>query len=87
MSEYLYSISNRLKKDNFDFDRFIRKLKIQPTALVHCATVVQYIDLIENIYNYKSKSKIVYKKKNIKKRISKKKKTNKKKKNTKKRVK
>jgi len=55
---FIQAINRVLKKDNFDFDRFIRKLKIQPTALVHCATVVQYIDLIENIYNYKSKSKI-----------------------------
>jgi len=42
----------------FDHDVFLRKLALQPNALVRCATAKQYRDLIEEIYNYKSQSKI-----------------------------
>lgn len=45
-------------KSIFDFEVFIRKLKLQPLALKKCANGKQYTELIEEIYNYKSKNKI-----------------------------
>lgn len=46
------------RNPKFDHDTFLRKLALQPNALVRCATARQYRDLIEEIYNYKSQSKI-----------------------------
>lgn len=46
------------KKENFVFSQFLGKLKLQPTALVECATGEQYKQLIEHIYNYRRRNKV-----------------------------
>jgi len=46
------------KHSNFNFNLFIKKLKIQKTKLVDCGNSQQYKDLIEDIYNYKNKNKV-----------------------------
>jgi hypothetical protein len=43
---------------NFNFNQFISKLELQPTELKKQKTIEQYITLIENIYNYKSRNKV-----------------------------
>lgn len=43
---------------NFDFNEFMHKVRLQPTALVDCANRDQMRTLIENIYNYRSRNKI-----------------------------
>jgi hypothetical protein len=43
---------------NFDFNEFMHKLRLQPTALVDCVTTVQYRVLIEDIYNYRRREKV-----------------------------
>lgn len=43
---------------NFDFTEFIQKLKNQPTALMDCTSKDQYVTLIEEIYNYRSRNKV-----------------------------
>jgi hypothetical protein len=43
---------------NFDFNEFMHKLRLQPTAMVDCANREQYRTLIEDIYNYKSRNKV-----------------------------
>jgi hypothetical protein len=48
-------ISN--KKD-FLFSEFLHKVKLRPTKLVPCGTVEQYVEMIEDIYNYKRKDKL-----------------------------
>ena len=48
-------ISN--KKD-FVFSEFLHKVKLRPTKLVPCGTVEQYVEMIEDIYNYKRKDKL-----------------------------
>jgi hypothetical protein len=42
----------------FKHDLFLKKLQLQPMALRKCATHAQYRILIEDIYNYKSHSKV-----------------------------
>lgn len=49
------------KRDNFDFNTFMKKMELNPTALKHCVSIAQYIDLIENIYNYHCKNKQSFK--------------------------
>ena len=46
------------KNENFVFSEFLMKLKLQPTALVECATAEQYKQLIEHIYNYRRRNKV-----------------------------
>ena len=43
---------------NFDFNEFMHKLRIQPTALVDCANREQYKTLVEDIYNFKRREKV-----------------------------
>lgn len=45
-------------KPEFVFEEFIHKLKLRPTMLVPCGTVAQYIETIENIYNYRRSDKV-----------------------------
>jgi hypothetical protein len=47
-----------LQKEIFDFNEFMHKLRLQPTAMVDCANRDQYRTLIEDIYNYKSRNKV-----------------------------
>ncbi len=46
------------KNPNFDYSTFMQKLRIQPTALVKCATREQCKMLIEDIYNFKNRNKV-----------------------------
>ena len=46
------------KNKKFNHEIMIRKLKLQPTALVKCATGDQYLSLLEEIYNYMSRNKV-----------------------------
>jgi hypothetical protein len=45
-------------KPEFIFEEFIHKVKLRPNMLVPCGTIEQYIEMIENIYNYHRGNKI-----------------------------
>jgi hypothetical protein len=55
---FVYACSALSKNPNFSFPEFISKLSNQPTALVDCVSVNQYIALIEDIYNYRRREKV-----------------------------
>lgn len=57
-STFVGTMITLFSNENFDFNEFMHKLRIQPTALVDCANREQYKTLIEDIYNYKSRNKI-----------------------------
>lgn len=44
--------------EHYSHSRLIQKLALNPTALKHCANVIQYKLLLEDIYNYKSREKV-----------------------------
>jgi hypothetical protein len=44
-----------LQNKNFNFDEFLHKVKLRPKSIVMCGTVEQYVEMIEEIYNYKRK--------------------------------
>ena len=46
------------KSKDFDFDQFIHKVKLRPSMIHLCGSVDQYIEMIENIYNYKRSDKV-----------------------------
>ena len=45
-------------KKDFKFEEFLHKVKLRPTKLVPCGTVEQYVQMIEEIYNFKRSDKI-----------------------------
>lgn len=45
-------------KKEFVFEEFLHKVKLRPMMLVPCGTVDQYVEMIENIYNYKRSNKV-----------------------------
>jgi hypothetical protein len=55
---FIYTIIGLLKNPVFDFDEFLKKLSLQPTALKKCADIKSYKELIEEIYNYRRRDKI-----------------------------
>jgi hypothetical protein len=44
-----------LNKPEFNFDEFLHKIHIRPRSIYMCGTVDQYVEMIEDIYNYKRK--------------------------------
>jgi hypothetical protein len=46
------------KNPSFDFNEFMSKVRLQPTALVDCANRTQYRSLVEDIYNFRRREKI-----------------------------
>ena len=57
-SAFVTTMMQLIKKEIFDFNEFMHKVRLQPTALVDCANRDQYKTLIEDIYNYKSRNKV-----------------------------
>lgn len=57
-ARFLNVLKQVIKNEDFNIDLFIRKLKLQPTRLVSCATAEQYRGLIEDIYNYRNRHKV-----------------------------
>lgn len=57
-SVFVGTMITLFKNENFDFNEFMHKLRLQPMALVDCRNREQYKTLIEDIYNYKSRNKI-----------------------------
>ena len=46
------------KKNQFNFDEFLHKVKLRPNMLVPCGTTDQYVEVIEDIYNFKRSKKV-----------------------------
>ena len=44
--------------ENFEFSHLIGKIALQPMALVPCVNTEQYLTLLEDIYNYRSRNKV-----------------------------
>jgi hypothetical protein len=47
-----------LKHPNYDHQKFMDKLRNNPTMLVDCANMTQYKEVIEDIYNFRNKNKV-----------------------------
>jgi hypothetical protein len=55
---FIFAMISLFKNPNFDFFEFLKKVKIQPTALKDCTKVDYYKELIEDIYNYRRQDKV-----------------------------
>lgn len=52
---FIFAFCRALKNESFDFEEFINKLSYQSSKLVDCTNTVQYLKIIEEIYNFKRK--------------------------------
>jgi hypothetical protein len=52
---FVMAILHCFKHDEYNHEEFIQKLAYQSSKLVHCVTIVQYLKIIDEIYNYKRK--------------------------------
>ena len=50
---FVSAIISLMKKKDYEHAEFMHKLRMQPTALIDCVKSVDYVKLIEEIYNYK----------------------------------
>jgi hypothetical protein len=58
MRSFVFAMLHMFKQKGFEFDELIQKLELQPTAIKKCATIDQYKELIEGIYNYRRREKV-----------------------------
>lgn len=55
---FVRTMMTLLLNDKFEYSQFLSKLKLQPNALQPMRSRQQYLLLIEDIYNYKSRNKV-----------------------------
>jgi hypothetical protein len=52
---FVRTLIGLFRHPKFNHDRMIKKIALQPTALVVCATIKQFKVLLQEIYNYKTR--------------------------------
>jgi hypothetical protein len=57
-SSFVGTLIMLFSNPKFDFNEFMHKVRLQPSALVDCANRGQYKTLIEDIYNFRSRNKV-----------------------------
>lgn len=60
--DFVFAVQKLIQTDCFDLEHMKRKLELQPRSLVKCISVKQYIEVIEEIYNYKSRDVVRFSK-------------------------
>tara|TARA_Y100001963_G_scaffold139598_1_gene205592 strand:+ start:173 stop:904 length:732 start_codon:yes stop_codon:yes gene_type:complete len=55
---FVFALLKFLSNDKFDFNRMLRKIKLNPATLVDCTNKEQYMILLERMYNYNQSDKI-----------------------------
>lgn len=55
---FLRALTTAMNKKGFDIQQFIHKVAMNSTMLVPCVSTDQYLQLIEEIYNFRSTKKI-----------------------------
>lgn len=57
-SSFVSSMLGIFECPEYDHKEFLRKLQLQPKALVDCISITQYRELVESIYNYRRGKKV-----------------------------
>ena len=55
---FVKTIISLLKNKNFNNDEMIHKIQLNQSMIVHCISVTQYKQMLEDIYNYKRRKKL-----------------------------
>jgi hypothetical protein len=58
---FVFALMKLFDSNVFDFNELLSKLELQPNAFKPCKTIIQYIEMIEDVYNYKRREKISFK--------------------------
>lgn len=58
---FIVAIKTIISTGKYDHETMKRKLEFQPRSLVKCVNAKQYIELLEEIYNYKNREYISFK--------------------------
>lgn len=53
---FVYALMKCLKNKSFDWKKFVHKCSYQQKKLIRCSNVEQYLEVIEEVYNYNSKA-------------------------------
>ena len=53
-----YALYTAIKTKGFDYEKFLEKCEYQQRKLVKCANTTQYLQVIQEIYNFKNRDKI-----------------------------
>tara|TARA_R110002153_G_scaffold5624_1_gene26165 strand:+ start:202 stop:915 length:714 start_codon:yes stop_codon:yes gene_type:complete len=54
---FVGAVMRLIKNENYNHSQMIHKLSLNPSVLVDCANTSQYVLLLEDVYNYKSRNK------------------------------
>lgn len=57
-ARFQMSMVTLTRNPNYDHERMMDRLRYQSTRLVPCAEISQYIELLNDIYNYRSRKKV-----------------------------
>jgi len=55
---FVFAMIDCLNNTKFAFQEFLKKIELQPSKLKKCTGKVEYLFLIEEIYNYKRRNKV-----------------------------
>ncbi len=54
-NRFIRALAFCMKNEKFSLAKFLQKCKVHQSFLSHCAETIQFVEMIENIYNYHSK--------------------------------
>lgn len=57
-NNFIGALYKLMQKDVFSMDEFLKKFEIKSSMMKNCTTVKEYIDIIEEIYNFKRTQKV-----------------------------
>jgi hypothetical protein len=52
--KFLLALNILVRSGNYDHNKMMMRVEEQPRSLVACITVTQYVEMLEEIYNYRS---------------------------------
>jgi len=58
---FVVSFMGILKINGYDHAQMIARIESNPRAMVHCSNVTQYKEMLEEIYNFRSRKKLSFK--------------------------
>lgn len=57
---FVFAMMLLVSDNRFDINRLLQKLKYKRSELVHCTNKMQYIRLLQDIYNYNTSDKVAF---------------------------
>jgi hypothetical protein len=55
---FVVAIKKMIDSGNYNHEEMVRKINMQPRSIVRCIDSSQYLQMFEEVYNYKSQNKV-----------------------------